>query len=316
MKWWNAQSKRNRVVMVIVALFALAVATSSADEEPTTAEAPTTSAPAAARSATPTASPTASPEAAYSEECRSAFAEAAAVDPMRDTHEDMDPAFIACASLAEFAAASADHPDALDGVDPSLYAETRCEFSENAAVRASNICREVAASLAPTPTPEPTAFTFGGGVRTVGSDVPPGTYRTREAPSTCYWARLRGFGGTTDDIMANHLGSGYAVVTIAPEDEGFESQGCGLWSADLSAVKAPDAPFEEGTFIVGTDITPGRWRASGGSYCYWARLSGFGGETSTDVIANHLGEGSAVVEIQPTDAGFETTGCGEWERAE
>ncbi|MGH2797110.1 MAG: hypothetical protein ACRDM0_05400 [Thermoleophilaceae bacterium] len=167
----------------------------------------------------------------------------------------------------------------------------------------------------PTPSPEPTAFSFGPGVLTVGTDVPAGTYRTRSSTSTCYWARLSGFGGTLGEVIANNLGSGYAVVAIAPDDVGFESQGCGAWSADLSAVKAPDAPFGNGTFIVGTDITPGAWRAAGGSTCYWARLSGFGGSTLGDIIANHIGEGAAVVQIQASDVGFTSSGCGEWTKA-
>lgn len=80
-------------------------------------------------------------EAAYSAECGQAMAQAAAVDEMRDTGEETDPAFFACESLAEFSRASADYPDALDGTDPEAYATNRCQWAEG--VKGSPICAEV-----------------------------------------------------------------------------------------------------------------------------------------------------------------------------
>lgn len=82
-------------------------------------------------------------EAAYSEECGSAMEEAASVGDMEDTVEDTDPAIIACATVEAFAAASADHPDALDGTDVMTWLTNRCEFSEDPDVQASDICAEV-----------------------------------------------------------------------------------------------------------------------------------------------------------------------------
>src|SRR5439155_1675707 len=89
-------------------------------------------------------------------------------------------------------------------------------------------------------TPVP-AFTFGAGTKTVGSDVPPGTYRTRVAAPGCYWQRLSGFGGTFSEIVANGLSDNYQVVTIAPTDRGFESHRCGTWTNDLSAITSSPA---------------------------------------------------------------------------
>lgn len=174
-----------------------------------------------------------------------------------------------------------------------------------------------AATPAPTPVPTPVVATFGSGDLIVGEDVQPGTYRTRTAAAFCYWERLSGFGGTLDDIIANGTGEGYFVVSIAPTDAGFSSDGCGSWSADLSGIKDPGAPItEDGVYIVGADIAPGTWRSSGGSEfgCYAARLSGFGG-TLDEVITNDIAtEGGLVINIAPTDVGFETTGCGTWEK--
>lgn len=170
----------------------------------------------------------------------------------------------------------------------------------------------------PTPKPTPVAATFGSGDLIVGVDVEPGTYRTRSPQSFCYWERLNGFGGTLDEIIANGTGGGYFVVTIGEEDAGFSSSGCGTWSADLSAVTDdPSDPLtEDGIYIVGVDLAPGTWRSSGGSGfgCYAARLSGFGG-TLDDIISNDIAtEGGLIINVAASDRGFETTGCGTWEK--
>jgi hypothetical protein len=78
---------------------------------------------------------------------------------------------------------------------------------------------------------------------------------------------------------------------------------------------ARDAPFGDGTFIVGVDIAPGTWRAEGGTSCYWARLSGFGG-TLGGIIANDNAGPSAIVRIGANDAGFRSVRCGTWRKIE
>src|SRR5262245_15428704 len=64
--------------------------------------------------------------------------------------------------------------------------------------------------------------------------------------------------------------------------------------------------FTDGMYEVGVDIQPGTYRtrvASPG--CYYARLSGFGGEVG-DILANNLTDYPAIVEIKPSDKGFES----------
>jgi len=61
------------------------------------------------------------------------------------------------------------------------------------------------------------------GTSVVGSTVQAGTYSSTGAD--CYWARLSGFGGTLDEIIAN--GNGPSIVAIAPTDIGFHSERCG-----------------------------------------------------------------------------------------
>jgi hypothetical protein len=67
---------------------------------------------------------------------------------------------------------------------------------------------------------------FGDGTYTVGQTVKAGTYRAPGPGSTCYWARLRGFGGSGDEIIANNVIGDPTVVTIAPTDKGFQTSGC------------------------------------------------------------------------------------------
>ncbi len=157
------------------------------------------------------------------------------------------------------------------------------------------------------------AITFGGGIKRVGRDIPPGTYRTRSAPSSCYWERLRGFSGNLGDIIANDFSSGYQVVKVKKTDKGFNSNYCGKWSSDLSRVTSSMTSFGQGTFIVGVDIKPGLYKSSKGPSCYWARLKNFTGTLSA-IIANNFG-GKAVVRIRATDKGFQSQSCGTWTKA-
>jgi hypothetical protein len=151
--------------------------------------------------------------------------------------------------------------------------------------------------------------TFGDGTYTIGGKVKPGTYRAPHPSSLCYWARLSGFGGSANDIIANENTSAPAVVTIAPTDKGFKTSGCGNWTADLSQITSSKTSIPAGTYIVNTDIQPGTYQAPGGDGCYWARLSGFGGSTDS-LIANDNPTGNTVVTVAPSDKGFQSHGCG------
>ncbi len=70
------------------------------------------------------------------------------------------------------------------------------------------------------------------GVYIVGTDIAPGTWQSTGSDSYgCYVARLAGFGGTFDQLIANDLVTeGGIVITIAPTDVGFETTGCGTWT--------------------------------------------------------------------------------------
>ena len=161
---------------------------------------------------------------------------------------------------------------------------------------------------------------FRDGTHVVGSEVAPGRYRARPAGGLCSWTRLGKFGGSygndTGVVGRWWVRGRSAVVDIAPTDAGFFSEGCGEWSPDLSPLLAAGEPFTGGTYLVGSDLPPGRYRSTLENpdwSCYWARLSGFAG-TEEEVIgwSEFLGT-SFIAEIEPSDAGFTTDGdCGAW----
>ncbi|MEO7018838.1 MAG: hypothetical protein ABI234_01645 [Ktedonobacteraceae bacterium] len=175
-------------------------------------------------------------------------------------------------------------------------------------------------SPAPTPTPKPTATPsptpipyahFSDGTFVIGKDIQPGTYRTREASSGCYYARLKGFGGTLGEINANNNTDNPAIVTIFPTDAGFQSNNCGTWTKDLSAITTSPTSFDDGMYIVRTDIQPGTYKSSGQTGCYYARLSGFS-NTTDDIIANNNTDTPAIITIATSDKGFQSNNCGTW----
>ena len=155
--------------------------------------------------------------------------------------------------------------------------------------------------------------TFGDGQHVVGSEIKPGTYRTREGSSGCYWAREKDFEGGVDSLLANDNTDFPAVVTIMKTDKGFESTDCGTWTTDLSAITSSRTRFGDGIYIVGTDMIPGTYKSSGHTGCYWERMSNFtGGLNGT--LANDNTDSSAVVTIRATDKGFKSSDCGSWRR--
>jgi zinc-ribbon domain len=50
---------------------------------------------------------------------------------------------------------------------------------------------------------EPNFASFGDGTHQVGTNVQPGTYRTRVGSPNCYWERLKNFSGGINGILAN-----------------------------------------------------------------------------------------------------------------
>jgi hypothetical protein len=68
------------------------------------------------------------------------------------------------------------------------------------------------------------------------------------------------------------------------------------------------AAKKDGVYIIGLNMAPGRWRSNGlGQSCYWEKST-----VTQEIIDNHLGVASVIVEIAPSDFEFKTHGCGVW----
>ena len=176
-------------------------------------------------------------------------------------------------------------------------------------------CGVWSSDFAPVATPgEP----FGDGTFLVGIDISPGRYRAASPTEACWWERRRSFEAW---LSYGHgrlpiSSESQPIVDIASSDAGFVSRGCGVWSSDFAPVATPGEPFGDGTFIVGIDISPGRYRATGPpGDCWWQRLHGFGGDTTHGHYLSPDIKGWGhwlIVDIAESDAGFFSGGCGEW----
>ena len=86
-------------------------------------------------------------------------------------------------------------------------------------------------------------------------------------------------------------------------------------SRAVSIPRPPKPPrvviSRDGTYRVGSGIKPGLYKATGGTSCYWATLSGFSGSFD-DLNNNYLGTGNTYVRITSSDKGFKTSRCGSW----
>lgn len=157
--------------------------------------------------------------------------------------------------------------------------------------------------------------TFGAGTHLVGTDIAPGRYFS--VPSNgCYWERLAGLGGTLADVIANDFigfNAGQWIVDIGPSDRAFKTDAdCNTcYNTPRQGSQASIAP---GVWLVGAQFTPGTYRASAQSGCYWERLRDFTG-TLSGIIANEFvsSAGPQLVSIGASDVGFSTDAdCGTW----
>jgi hypothetical protein len=136
------------------------------------------------------------------------------------------------------------------------------------------------------------------------------TYRAAGG-TDCSWARLSSLGGAANDVIADADPLGPVIVTIAPSDAAFESEGCGTWSP--ASTSGPEATsMGDGTWAVGTDIVAGTYQATSTGSCYWARLSSFSGVSDAIIADGDAAPGPFTVTISPSDEGFLSSGCGEW----
>lgn len=66
------------------------------------------------------------------------------------------------------------------------------------------------------------------GTHEVGTDIKPGTYRTRKQMTDCYWERSTPGGSIISNGFVSNAPAG--VVVTVHKGEGFTSRGCGYWT--------------------------------------------------------------------------------------
>ncbi|SHG41911.1 hypothetical protein [Geodermatophilus nigrescens] len=168
----------------------------------------------------------------------------------------------------------------------------------------------------PQPSPEvaPEPPGFGDGTYLVGADITPGLYRSAGG-GLCSWQRLSDVSGDIDAILASdYFLDGQAYVEVLPTDVAFSTDDCGRWTpADFAGPDVSTA-FQDGTFMVGSDVQAGTYRSTGGSTCSWQRLSDLTGELDAIIASDYFVDGQAYVEVLPTDVAFRTDDCGTWSR--
>jgi len=142
---------------------------------------------------------------------------------------------------------------------------------------------------------------IGDGQWEVGTEIEPGTYVTwvGEDDFGCYAARISGFSGDLDEIIANTNLSGGARgrITVADDDTGVKfSGGCEWLPAGDGNLADPGDDVGPGIWEVRTEIQPGTYTtqaeeegALGG--CYVARLAGFSLD-SDEILDSGLGSAS------------------------
>ena len=158
------------------------------------------------------------------------------------------------------------------------------------------------ATAAPTPR-APLLDTFGNGEYRVGIDIAPGRYRTTTASGDCSWT-------ITSDNYA--FWGWYAVIEIRADVNQFATEECGTWSPDLTPIATPGQPFGDGTFVVGLDIAPGRYRSTSPTGdCGWELLPDFTG-IRPSIIGEFPGAAPTIADVSPETAGFHSGGCGVW----
>lgn len=122
---------------------------------------------------------------------------------------------------------------------------------------------------------------------------------------------IGGAGGndSTTPAAANVKPAATKTVTAAPKPQATVTV---TQPAPVQETTEPEASgITEGTYEVGVDIQPGKYKSKGDDLCYWARLKSTDGSLDS-IISNHIGSGAQTVTIKKSDAAFETRGCGEW----
>ena len=130
----------------------------------------------------------------------------------------------------------------------------------------------------------------------VPNEIDYGVYRV-----SGYWARL-----DSDFSIIDNDGvydNGIGLMVIQQGDTYVEISGEATPLADIPVAPPLTLGFTAGTYLVGVDIEPGRYRISDPDYAYAARL-----DRTLGIIDNAGNSGSVIIQISPSDYAFTFTG--------
>ena len=155
-------------------------------------------------------------------------------------------------------------------------------------------------SSTPQPEPEPTDSPLDvieSGTWVVPNEIEPGVYRV-----IGYWATL-------DDDMEIIDNDGVyeedelSLAVVGKSASYVEISGEAVAISELPRYPVMEVLPPGGTYLVGPDIKPGRYRVSDRDYAYAARL-----DKNLEIISNEGNEGSVIIVIQEGDFAFEFSG--------
>jgi hypothetical protein len=141
--------------------------------------------------------------------------------------------------------------------------------------------------------------TISEGVYIVGQEIAVGIYRF-----SSYMARL----DENLEIIDNGLvdgDRGLGLMIVVEGDSYAEVSGEAILYDDLGPLDPVALGFTDGTYLVGYDVEPGRYRITpvDGVSAYWARL-----DDTMDIIDNDLGDGQLIVIVNESDWALEISG--------
>jgi hypothetical protein len=123
-------------------------------------------------------------------------------------------------------------------------------------------------------------------------------------------------GGTKTKIVAGPTTTTTATATRAVTQPAVTVTAHPTRTVTKTFTPQPASSFGDGTYVVGTDIQPGRYRTNGAGDdpslgCYWSRDGDLSGE---NILANGIIRGPTTVDVKSGDAAFEVSGGCQWAR--
>jgi hypothetical protein len=125
------------------------------------------------------------------------------------------------------------------------------------------------------------------GTYMVGSEIAPGLYRVGR-----YWARQDRNQATIDNDLTTGCPT---LVNVQATDAYLKITGEAI-PANLRVIDPIAEGCSAGTFLVGTDIAPGRYRLKGSEMVYWARLN-----NKLGTIDNDITRGQSILVVRAKD---------------